>query len=343
MIAATSGSATPDTPRRRRRGGGGRDGERPMVPDASFTSYYGRPVVKASPWQSDIPAYLFLGGMAAGSSLLAAGADLRKLPELRRVARLGALLSVTAGAAALIHDLGKPERFVNMLRVAKPTSPMSVGTWILTAYGPMAGLAGTAELAAMLPRPLPVVGRLLDFAARPAGLLAAALAPALASYTGVLLSDTATPAWHGARRELPFVFVGSAAAAAGGLAMLGTSVAQAGPARRMAVGGAAFALGTEIRMAQHMGLSAEALRSGKAKQFMDASRALTAAGAVGTIAFGRHGVLAPIAGAALVAGSVCSRFAIFEAGQESARDPRYTVIPQRQRIEANASLGAGRP
>ncbi|MFI5286267.1 MAG: NrfD/PsrC family molybdoenzyme membrane anchor subunit [Candidatus Dormibacteria bacterium] len=313
-----------------------------MVPDVSFTSYYGRPVVKASPWQSDIPAYLFLGGLAAGSSLLAAGADLRKLPELRRVARLGALVSVTAGTAALIHDLGKPGRFVNMLRVAKPTSPMSVGTWILTAYGPMAGLAGTSELARMLPRPLPVVGRLLDIGARPAGLLAAALAPALASYTGVLLADTATPAWHAARRELSFVFVGSAASAAGGLAMLGTSVAQAGPARRMAVGGAAFALGTEIRMTKDMGLSAEALRSGKAKRLMDASRALTAAGAVGTIVLGRHRVLAPLAGAALVAGSVCARFAIFEAGQESARDPRYTMIPQRQRIEANASLGAGR-
>ena len=204
MTAASSGTAaTADAPRRRRRGGGGRDGERPMVPDVSFTSYYGRPVVKPSPWQSDIPAYLFLGGMAAGSSLLAAGADIKDLPELRRVARLGALLSVTAGAVALIHDLGKPERFVNMLRVAKPTSPMSVGTWILTAYGPMAGLAGTAEIAGMLPRPIPVVGRLLDLAARPAGLLAAALAPALASYTGVLLSDTATPAWHEARRELP--------------------------------------------------------------------------------------------------------------------------------------------
>ncbi|MFZ0129392.1 MAG: NrfD/PsrC family molybdoenzyme membrane anchor subunit [Candidatus Dormiibacterota bacterium] len=314
-----------------------------MVPDVSFTSYYGRPVVKPSPWQSNIPAYLFLGGMAAGSSLLAAGADLKDLPELRRVARFGALLSVTAGAAALVHDLGKPERFVNMLRVAKPTSPMSVGTWILTAYGPMAALAGTAELAGMLPRPLPVVGRLLDLAARPAGLLAAALAPALASYTGVLLSDTATPAWHEARRELPFVFVGSAAAAAGGLAMLGTSVAQAGPARRMAVGGAAFALGTEVRMTQSMGLSAATFRFGRAKQLMDASRALTAAGAVGTLALGRHRVVAPLAGAALVAGSVCARFAIFEAGQESARDPRYTVVPQRRRIEANSSLGAGRP
>ena len=62
-----------------------------MVPPATFTSYYGRPIVKAAPWGTDIPAYLFLGGLAAGSSLLAAGADLANLPELRRVARIGAL------------------------------------------------------------------------------------------------------------------------------------------------------------------------------------------------------------------------------------------------------------
>ena len=68
-----------------------------MVPPATFTSYYGRPIVKAAPWGTDIPAYLFLGGLAAGSSLLAAGADLANLPELRRVARIGALCGAAPG------------------------------------------------------------------------------------------------------------------------------------------------------------------------------------------------------------------------------------------------------
>ena len=103
------------------------------MPDATFTSYYGRPVVKASPWEADIPAYLFLGGLAAGSSLLAAGADLTGRPTLRRAGRLAALGGLSLSMLALVHDLGRPERFVNMLRVVKPTSPMSVGTWILTA------------------------------------------------------------------------------------------------------------------------------------------------------------------------------------------------------------------
>ncbi|MGN6575985.1 MAG: NrfD/PsrC family molybdoenzyme membrane anchor subunit, partial [Nocardioides sp.] len=135
---------------KRRRGQGGRGGgDRSMVPDAEFTSYYGRPIVKPSPWEADIPAYLFSGGLAAGSSLLAAGADLTGRPSLRRAGRLGALGALGFSMAALIHDLGKPARFTNMLRVAKPTSPMSVGTWVLSAYGPMAGLAGAAELSGL--------------------------------------------------------------------------------------------------------------------------------------------------------------------------------------------------
>jgi formate-dependent nitrite reductase membrane component NrfD len=230
-----------------------------------------------------------------------------------------------------------------MLRTAKPTSPMSMGTWILTAYGPMASLAGASELAGLLPWKLPIAGRLLSLGARPAGLVAALLAPALASYTGVLLSDTATPAWHGARRELPYIFVGSAAAAAGGLAMCCAGLEQAAPARRMAVGGAVVALAMEQRMEQSLGLSAETLHSGKARTLMAANRALTAGGAVGTIALGgRNRVAARAAGAALLAGSVCARFAIFEAGQLSARDPRYTVIPQRERVDRTTAVDAGR-
>ena len=235
-----------------------------MVPDATFTSYYGRPVVKASPWEADIPAYLFMGGLAAGSSLLAAGADLTDRPTLRRAGRLAALGGLSVSMVALVHDLGRPARFVNMLRVVKPTSPMSVGTWILTAYAPGAVLAAGAEIVRLLPVSFGPIGRLLDLAARPAGLAAAVFAPGVASYTAVLLTDTATPAWHDAHRELPFVFVGSAAAASGGLGMVCAPLDQAGPARRLAVAGAAVELAVEHRMEQSMGLSAETLHAGTA-------------------------------------------------------------------------------
>jgi formate-dependent nitrite reductase membrane component NrfD len=310
-----------------------------MVPDATFTSYYGRPVVKASPWQADIPAYLFLGGLAGGSSLLAAGADLTGRPALRRAGRLGAAGAISLSFAALVHDLGRPSRFINMLRVAKLTSPMSVGTWILSAYGPAAGLAGAAELAPAIANRLPALARSLSWVGRPAGLAAAAAAPAVASYTAALLADTATPVWSGARRELPFVFAGSAAAAAGGWGMLCAPPDQAGPARRLALAGALTELAAERAMDGSLGMVAEPLRQGTAGALIRASTTLTAAGAVGALVGRRSRRISSLAGAALLAGSACARFGIFEAGQASARDPRYTVVPQRARIERGESAG----
>jgi len=318
----------------RRRGGGRR--EKAMVPDAEFTSYYGRPIVKASPWEADIPAYLFLGGVAAGSSLLAAGAGITGRAGLRRGGRVAALGAISVSFAALVHDLGRPARFVHMLRVAKVTSPMSVGTWILTVYGPMAGLAAAAELTGLLPRGLRegVPGRLLRAAGAPAGLLAALTGPAVAAYTAVLLSDTATPSWHEAYRELPFVFVGSAAAASGGLGMLTAPLAESGPAQRLAVGGAVLELLAEQRMERSMGVTAEPLHAGRPGQLMRAAKLLTGTGAaLAALAGRRSRVAAGTAGLALLAGSACTRFGVFAAGQASARDPRYTVVPQRERLE----------
>ncbi|SDU81407.1 Formate-dependent nitrite reductase, membrane component NrfD [Microlunatus sagamiharensis] len=343
----------------RRTGGGGRgrrDGkkgggrrrkgraEEMMVPDATFTSYYGRQVVKATPWEADIPFYLFAGGLAGGSTLLAAGADLSGRPHLRRNSRIVAAAGITTSLLALVHDLGRPERFYNMLRVFKPTSPMSVGTWILSAYGPFAILAAGTEVLKLLPWRFGVVSDLVDVSARPAGLVAAAFAPAVASYTAVLLTDTSTPAWHDAHRELPFVFVGSAAAASGGLGMALAPLAESGPARALAVIGATVELVVEHRMEGSMGLSAEALHLGTPGRLMRASKILTAAGAAGALLLGRRSRAgAVVSGLALVAGSVCTRFGVFEAGQESARDPRYTVIPQRERLDAKrAAQAAGR-
>ncbi|MPV87480.1 NrfD/PsrC family molybdoenzyme membrane anchor subunit [Georgenia ruanii] len=312
-----------------------------MVPPAEFTSYYGRPVVKPSPWEIDIPAYMFAGGLAAGSSLLAAGADLTGRPALRRSARLGALGALGFSFAALVHDLGRPARFLNMLRTAKLTSPMSVGTWILMAYGPFAGTAAAAEATALLParwRRGPV--RLLAALGRPAGLVAAVTAPPVAAYTAVLLADTATPSWHEAYRELPFVFTASAAAAAGGLGMVSAPVAQAGPARRLALGGALVEQLAERQMERSMGITAEPLHQGKAGRLMRAARVLTLGGAAGSLLAGRSRVAAVASGVALLAGSLCTRLGVFEAGQQSARDPRYTVVPQRERVDRGEPVRA---
>ena len=317
-----------------RASGSTRGGDRLMVPDADFTSYYGRPIVKPAPWEKDIAYYLFSGGVAAGSSILAAGADLTGRPGLRRAMRLGSLASLLVSVVALVHDLGKPSRFLNMLRVAKLTSPMSVGTWILSVHGPFAGLASAAEIVGMLPTrwqrgPL----RLLLTLGRPAGLVGAVTAPPVAAYTAVLLADTATPGWHSAFRELPFVFCGSAAAASGGLGLIGAPVGEAGPARSFAVGGAAVELLMAHRMEDSMGISAETLHMGEAGRWMTASKVLTAAGATGALLGRRSRVLSIASGAALMAGSLCTRMGVYEAGMASARDPKYTVVPQRERVD----------
>ena len=117
-----------------------------MVPPAEFRSYYGRQILKTPAWEDKIAYYFFAGGLSGGCALLAAGADLTGRPALRRGSRVGGLAALAAGAYFLVADLGRPERFHHMLRVAKPTSPMSMGTWLLTAYGPALGLAAASEL-----------------------------------------------------------------------------------------------------------------------------------------------------------------------------------------------------
>jgi hypothetical protein len=296
-------------------------------------SYYGRPVIKAPVWKYHIPAYLFTGGLAAGSALLAAGADVSGRPGLRRAGRLTALGALGASTFLLVEDLGRPERFHHMLRVAKPTSPMSVGSWILAAFGPAAGLAALSEAAPLLPRrgPLGVIRRLLPAAGTGAGALAAAVAPALATYTGVLLADTAVPSWHEAYPELPFVFAGSALAAASGAALLAAPLAETGPAVRTATLGAALELAGAHSVETRMGLLSEPYRTGRAGRLLRAGRALTAVGVAGAWLGRRSRVMSALSGTALLTASALTRFGIYEGGVASAKDPKYTVLPQRRR------------
>jgi hypothetical protein len=300
-----------------------RRGERAMVPEAEFDSYYGKPVLNKPTWKApDIAGYLFLGGLAGASSVLAGGAELTGRRSLARGLKIGALAAISGSVAALIHDLGKPARFVNMLRVLKPSSPMSIGSWLLAAYGPAAGAAAVSDLTGLLPR-----------TGRAAALGAAVIGPAVASYTAPLIADTAVPTWHEGHRELPFVFVGSAASAAGGLGMLVAPIAEAGPARRAAILGGAAELAAMRLMEQRMGLVAEPLHNGKAGKLLKAAEVLTAAGAVVGGIGGRWSRLAAVAGgAASLAGSACTRFGLFHAGVASAEDPKYTVRPQRDRL-----------
>jgi formate-dependent nitrite reductase membrane component NrfD len=302
-------------------GGGRRGGEKQMVPEADFSSYYGRPVLKETVWGPDIPSYLFLGGLAGASSALAAAAHLSGRPELARTSKAGAAAAISLSMVALVHDLGRPARFINMLRVLKVTSPMSVGTWILSAYTPLALGAAASAVTGKLPR-----------AGLAATLPAAMLGTAVASYTSVLLCDTAVPAWHEGYREMPFLFAGSATAAAGGLGMLAVRPGQAAQAVKFAVLGAAAELTAKRLLLRRLGPAAEPYQKGRAGTMMKASEALTAAGLAGAVLAGRSRTAAALSGAALMAASALTRFGVFEAGQAGARDPKYIVGPQRQRL-----------
>ena len=322
---ADRGPSTQQTTKKRRKRGGGRGrGEVAMVDDVEFTSYYGRQIVKTPVWKSpDVPLYLFLGGAAGSSSILAALADVTDRPTLVRVGRLtaggGAILSVVA----LVHDLGRPERFLHMLRVFKVTSPLSVGTYILSPFSAAAGATAAVELLGWFPR-----------LKRFGGVVSAIFGGPLATYTGVLLANTAVPSWHEFHTKLPFVFGGSAMAAGGGICMAFTPVGEAEPARKMAILGAGIELAVIRGIEGSESIVAEPFHEGRPGQFMRAAKACTSTGLGLAVVAGRRPWGAVTSGALLAAGSLLTRFGVFEAGIASTKDPKYVVVPQRERLAA---------
>jgi Polysulphide reductase, NrfD len=284
-------------------------------------SYYGRPIVKGPPWTDEIPWYLFAGGLAGASAGLALGARLAGNQRLARDAMSAAAAGVGVSLPLLVDDLGRPERFHHMLRLLKPTSPMNVGSWLLAAFGPAAVGAAVAERLGIFPR-----------LRRAAEVVAGALGPAVATYTGTLIADTAVPTWHQAGAELPLLFAGGAAASAGGLAAMVTPAGVAGPARRLAVGGALVELGTAEVMRRRLGYLAEPYRQGSARRLSLLSTVCGGAGALLIGALGRRRAAAAAGGVLLLASSACQRFAVYRAGIASAADPGYTVRHQRDRI-----------
>jgi hypothetical protein len=131
---------------------------------------------------------------------------------------------------------------------------------------------------------------------------------------------------------MPFVFAGSGAAAAGGLAMIATPATQNGPARRMAVAGAAVELAAAELLKRRLGMVAEPYEQGRPGLLMKTARAMTAGAAAVSLVGGRSRAVSVVAGASYVAASLLTRFGVFEAGLASAKDPKYTVVPQRERL-----------
>ena len=356
-------------------------------PPSEPRSYHGQPVIKEPIWTPEIPWYFFTGGLGGASAGLAWLSGLRGNEVLARRAWLAALVGTGVSPVLLISDLGRPLRFLNMLRMFKVTSPMSVGSWVLVASG---GSVGVAALDAQLPdlergrrggrvlsapgarpsafggpvvhphrhppdrrarlsrslvrpRSLPRSRAVLRALARPARPAAALAGLPLATYTGALIAQTAVPVWHEARRELPALFAAGAAASAGAAATVLTPVSHAGPARRLALVGAAAELTVIPLMEHRLGELGEPYHVEAAGTYAQLARGLTVAGSLLLAARAARSRPAAVVGGVLVlAGAVCERWSVFKAGFQSARDPRYTVGPQRRRVAGGRTRGASR-
>jgi len=273
-------------------------------------TYYDLPVVKAPPWGWYIPAYFYTGGVSGAAATLGGALDLLgRSPVLARRLHWIAAIGEATSSVLLIVDLGRPERFVNMFRVFRPTSPMNMGTWILsaaTASGGLALLARTRVTAAASG----LVGTMLS------------------TYTGVLVGNTAIPVWKAARNQLPVWFAAASAAGLGSLLELGSP----SPLVRVYAGIAKVA---ELVTADRVERAADdagvgkPLREGRAGAMWRGAKWLRAASLVATLWPSRGRTRGVVAGVLGTASAVLARFALVEAGKASAADPRATFEPQR--------------
>ncbi len=295
-------------------------------------SYHGQPVIKEPVWTWEIPVYFFTGGLGGAAGGLAYLAGLRGNETLARRGWAVALAGIGVSPAFLISDLGKPMRFLNMLRMFKLTSPMSVGSWILSGSGATTAVAALNAWTGLLPR----TGR----AARPA---AALFGLPLSTYTAALIANTAVPVWHQARRELPFVFAAGAALSAGAATAAVTPPEYAAPARRLALGGAALELILKEVMERRLGELEGPYEEGTPKRATTLTRACTIAGGALLATRGaRSRAASALSGALLCVGALAARVSIFKAGFGSAADPKYVVGPQRAAIDRGERRGAAR-
>ena len=299
----------------------------PVQPAASTasaaTGYYGRPLLKEPTWTWEVPLYFFVGGAAGAAAVVGAAAraiagdeERALVRDARWVAALGGALS----APLLISDLGRPERFLNMLRVWKPQSPMSMGAWTLTAFGSAAGAAAFAELlerraaggGSRVALPVRVVGDA-------AGMLAAATGLAMTTYTGVLVGATAIPAWNRSVSVLPVHFAASGLGAAVSLLEL---LGHDHPAlNRLGVAAALVEVATGLAHELDPDPAHAPLKEGSSGALVRAGGVLSGPLPLLLRLLGQR----QAAGVAALLGSLLTRYGWVAAGRESARDPRVPL------------------
>ncbi len=299
-------------------------------PDAG---YYGIPLLKPPMWTWEIPLYFFVGGAAGASAVVGAmanwvGRDRQLARHARLVAASGALLS----SGLLISDLGRPSRFLNMLRVFKKQSPMSVGAWTLAAFGTASGAAAFAQFVQdrLDLGPVKVLGNVAEF-------LSAILGAPFSNYTGVLIGATAIPVWNQSVSTLPLHFgMSGLAAGVSILELLGNSDSRA--LNWLGLLAAGFESWQGLHIETHENKPAmEPLKHGFNGWITRAGGALSGPAPLvfrlAALITGSRGIRRAASYSAL-AGSLITRYAWIRAGHASAKDYRLPLeIPAERALE----------
>ncbi len=311
------------------------------APSYQGPTYYDRSTVKPSPFNWMVAAYIFVGGVGGAAQIISTLADLCSHEEAKTVVRPGRLIALAAnviGPPLLIADLHTPSRWFNMLRIFRATSPMSIGSWILTAFGSFAGATAAADVADSVPalRARGMFRRVARMLQVPAALAGAGMT----FYTGGLLAATSTPLWAAAPRLLASRFASaSMAAAAAALSLIQWRRGYQKTARRLE-NLAALAAAAELGLGQASDRVYAETGVGSALYDPTYAPGYRAAELLGNVlplalygldrlVFRRSGRLSRPASVALIAGSAALRQVIMYAGNESARRPRdYLAFTQ---------------
>jgi formate-dependent nitrite reductase membrane component NrfD len=286
------------------------------------------PIMKPPVWTWEVPLYFWAGGMASGSAFVALACDLAGDHRSAATARRVALAALVPSPALLIMDLGRPLRFLNMLRIFKPRSPMSMGVWALTTFGGLAAGAVGADL----------LGR--KRLARATGAATAVVAGYLGSYTGVLLASTAVPVWARSRLFLGPIFVATATAtgaAACRLVLLAGGLPEGHPTRRALGRVESVAMGAELALSivneRRLGPLAQALEHGTPGRLFKTAKWSVRAGLLSRVVRDRGGPawVRHVASGLFLAAGLMFRYAWVGAGPRSARDDREVALAARSR------------
>jgi formate-dependent nitrite reductase membrane component NrfD len=307
-----------------------------MDDERAEPGYYGVPPIHKPHWKWLVINYFFFGGISSASYVIAAFAGMSHSDENRAISKVGHFVSFAAFLPCpilLILDLGRPERFLNMVRHFNPRSPLSLGTWGLVMFSFFSGSSAGIQIlqdGLLGPDSARIARRLPGGAIGAAGTVPGFF---VGGYTGVLLGVTAVPIWAKSANLLGPLFLSSAFSSASSAITLALAATRADePTIHRLETIERFAIASEACLlasaAARLGSTAQPFREGQLQKVMKFG--VFGAGIVAPLALqlmnrNRRSRRLTVAGSALgLAGGFALRYAVVMAGHASADDPAAT-------------------